>query len=86
MSQQFAAEAQIFPWNVGLGWRRNTTMNDETFLTTADVIRYLHVNLRTVYRLIKTGDIPAVRVGRQWRFRRRDLDEWLDNQRPQGRR
>ena len=31
---------------------------------------YLQVNPRTVYRLIKRGQIPAVRVGRQWRFRR----------------
>jgi excisionase family DNA binding protein len=38
--------------------------------------------LRTVYRLIKAGKIPAVRVGRQWRFRKRDIDAWLDSQRP----
>jgi len=59
-------------------------MMDETFLTTEEVLEYLQVNLRTVYRLIKAGKIPAVRVGRQWRFRKRDIDAWLDSQRPRG--
>ena len=53
------------------------------FLTTEEVLEYLQVNLRTVYRLIKAGKIPAVRVGRQWRFRKRDIDAWLDSQRTQ---
>jgi excisionase family DNA binding protein len=56
-------------------------MSDETFLTTDEVLEYLQVNLRTVYRLIKAGRLPAVRVGRQWRFRRSDIDAWLDSER-----
>jgi len=61
-------------------------MAEEGFLTTDEVLEYLQVNLRTVYRLIKAGKIPAVRVGRQWRFRKRDIDAWLESQRPrQGR-
>jgi excisionase family DNA binding protein len=61
-------------------------MEEEGFLTTEEVLEYLQVNLRTVYRLIKAGKIPAVRVGRQWRFRKRDIDAWLESQRPrQGR-
>ena len=59
-------------------------MIDETFLTTEEVLEYLQINLRTVYRLIKAGKIPAVRVGRQWRFRKRDIDAWLDSQRLRG--
>lgn len=55
-------------------------MLEETFLTTEEVLAYLQVNLRTVYRLIKAGKIPAVRVGRQWRFRKSDIDAWLDRQ------
>ena len=51
------------------------------FLTTEEVLGCLKVNPRTIYRLIKTGELPAVRIGRQWRFRRSDLDEWIDRQR-----
>ena len=57
-------------------------MKDDVFLTTEEVLEYLQVNLRTVYRLIKAGKIPAVRVGRQWRFRKADIDAWLESQRP----
>lgn len=59
-------------------------MVEDTFLTTEEVIEYLQVNLRTVYRLIKAGRLPAVRVGRQWRFRKSDLDAWLESQRTRG--
>jgi excisionase family DNA binding protein len=55
--------------------------DDEGFMTTEEVLEYLQVNLRTVYRLIKNKNIPAIRVGRQWRFRRRDIDAWLEGQR-----
>jgi excisionase family DNA binding protein len=51
------------------------------YLTTHDVLAYLNVTPRTIYRLIATGELPAMRIGRQWRFRRTDLDEWLDRQR-----
>jgi excisionase family DNA binding protein len=54
---------------------------DDTFLTTGEVLEYLNVNVRTVYRLIRARSIPAVRVGRQWRFRKRDLDSSLESQR-----
>ena len=40
--------------------KETRSMIDERFLTTGEVLKYLRVNLRTVYRLIKTGKIPAV--------------------------
>jgi excisionase family DNA binding protein len=49
-------------------------------LTMDEVLGYLRVTSRTIYRLIKAGDLPAVRVGRQWRFRQSDLDAWLSRQ------
>jgi excisionase family DNA binding protein len=55
---------------------------DTEFMTTDDVLGYLRINARTVYRLIRDGELPAVRIGRQWRVRRCDLDSWLDGQRP----
>jgi excisionase family DNA binding protein len=47
------------------------------FLTIDEVRAYLRVNVRTVYRMIRSGRLPAVRVGRQWRVRPADLDAWL---------
>lgn len=57
-----------------------TPAEPEAFLTTDEVLAYLKVNLRTVYRLIDAGQLPALRVGRQWRFRRKDIDAWLEGQ------
>lgn len=54
---------------------------DDAFLTTEEVLDYLQVHPRTVYRLIKAGKLPAVRVGRQWRFRKQDLEAWLEIER-----
>jgi excisionase family DNA binding protein len=51
-------------------------------MTTREVLAYLRVTPRTVYRLIREGDLPAVRMGGRWRFRRADLDRWLERQRP----
>ena len=55
--------------------------SDDVFLNTEEVLALLQVNLRTIYRMIKAGRIPAVRVGRQWRFRKRDIETWLEGQR-----
>lgn len=51
------------------------------FMTTEQVMGCLKVDPRTIYRLIRSGELPAVRIGRRWRFRRRDLDEWIERQR-----
>ena len=50
---------------------------DDAFLTTEEVLEYLQVNLRTVYRLIKAGDLPAIRVGKNFRIRRSDVESYL---------
>ena len=60
----------------------NESQEMEAFLTTEEVLSYLKITPRTIYRLIRTGELPAVRIGRQWRFRRADLDRWLERQRP----
>lgn len=59
-------------------------MTQDEFLTTTELLDYLQVNLRTVHRLIKAGQIPPVRVGREWLFRRRDIDGWLEASRLAG--
>jgi excisionase family DNA binding protein len=50
-------------------------------MTTREVLQYLRVTPRTVYRLIREGDLPAVRMGGRWRFRRVDIEAWLERQR-----
>jgi excisionase family DNA binding protein len=45
--------------------------------------RYLGVYLRTMYKLIDQGDIPAFKIGRVFRIRRSDLDDFLERSRVQ---
>jgi excisionase family DNA binding protein len=50
------------------------------FLTVGEVAAVLRVSNMTVYRLINAGEIPAVRVGRSFRLREADLDQYLAEQ------
>ena len=52
----------------------------DQLLTVAEVADLLRVSTMTVYRLIRSGELPAVRVGRNYRVRRRDLDSYLQEQ------
>ncbi len=47
------------------------------FLTVAEVARSLRVSNMTVYRLVNSGQIDAVRVGRSYRIREGDLQRYL---------
>lgn len=47
------------------------------FLTPAEVADMLRVSTMTVYRLIKAGDIPALKVGKSYRLREDDVDRWI---------
>ena len=50
----------------------------DDLLTTREVAEAIRVSTMTVYRLIKAGDLPAIRVGRHLRIRRRDLLAYLE--------
>ena len=47
------------------------------FLTVQEVADLIRVSSMTVYRLIKSGELPAVRVGRSFRVRDVDVDTYL---------
>jgi excisionase family DNA binding protein len=49
----------------------------DNLLTTAQVADYLKVDKFTVYRLVTQKNIPAFKVGNQWRFNREMIDAWL---------
>ena len=46
-------------------------------LTVAEVAETLRVSNMTVYRLIKSGELTAIRVGKNYRIRTADLDDYL---------
>ncbi len=52
-----------------------------TLLTAAEVADELRVSTMTIYRLIRRGELPAVRVGRNYRVPREQLEAYLAEQR-----
>lgn len=47
-------------------------------MTVAEVAQQLRVSKMTVYRLVHSGELPAVRVGRSFRVRQDDVDGYLE--------
>ena len=50
------------------------------FLTVLEVADQLRVSTMTVYRLIKSGELRAARVGKSYRLREEDVDAYLSKQ------
>ena len=46
-------------------------------MTTQEVAQYLRLAEATIYKLAQSGEIPAVKVGRTWRFKKELIDEWF---------
>jgi putative molybdopterin biosynthesis protein len=46
-----------------------------------EVAQYLGLNKRTVYNLVRKGEIPGTRIGRQWRVKKESLDQLFRNPR-----
>ncbi len=49
-------------------------------MTVRDVARHLKVNEKTVYRLAQRGRLPGFKVAGAWRFKRSDIEDWIDCQ------
>jgi excisionase family DNA binding protein len=48
-----------------------------SIMTIDELAQYLRVHKKTIYRLLRQRAIPAMRVGRQWRFETTAIDDWL---------
>jgi excisionase family DNA binding protein len=53
--------------------------NLEPLLTSAEAANILRVNPKVLERWAKAGEIPAFKVGKFWRYRSSDLDEWVSS-------
>lgn len=49
----------------------------DPIMTIEETAEYLSLHPLTIRRLAREGEIPAFKVGRQWRVRRSILDQWL---------
>ncbi len=56
------------------------TRTPEPAMTVRDEVACLNVDEKTVYRLSQRGELPGFKVAGHWRFKRSDLDEWIEGQ------
>lgn len=50
----------------------------ETLMNFKDALKYLRTSRATLLRLIQNKQVPATKMGRQWRFKKERLDTWLE--------
>ena len=53
---------------------------DSPSMTVREVANYLNVDEKTVYRLAQKGELPGFKVAGTWRFKREDIDQWIEDQ------
>ena len=54
-------------------------IDHEDIMTLEEVAKYLKLQPQTIYKWAQEGQIPGAKLGKEWRFRRRILDDWVDN-------
>lgn len=52
----------------------------EQIMTVREVAEYLKLTEKTAYRLAAAGKLPGFKVGGSWRFRRSDVEVWIETQ------
>ena len=52
--------------------------NDYEVMTAYEAMDYLGIGENTLYRLLKSGDLCAFRIGRIWKIPRKELDKYID--------
>jgi excisionase family DNA binding protein len=52
----------------------------DEILTIQEVAKYLKLNEKTTYRLASEKKLPGFKVGGSWRFKRSDLEDWIETQ------
>jgi len=52
-------------------------MVDDRWLSVEEIAAYLGIKRETIYKWLAEKDMPAHRVGRLWKFRKDEVDEWV---------
>jgi len=58
--------------------QKDSTM--EKWVTLEQIAEYLQMSTSSIYKMAQAGKIPAYKVGRQWRFKKEEIDRWIKKQ------
>lgn len=48
-----------------------------SLLTLDDLSAYLQLSKSSLYKLVQKGEVPGLKVGKHWRFRKETIDRWI---------
>jgi len=52
----------------------------EKLMTLSQLAEYLQLGKSTVYKMVQKGEIPGIKIANQWRFDKKEIDEWIKRQ------
>jgi len=61
-----------------IGKNKQGELNMEKWLTLEQIAEYLQMSISSIYKMAQAGKIPAYKVGRQWRFKKEEIDQWVE--------
>ena len=64
-----------------MGVERITVDIDAQWLSMPDICQYMGVSTFVVTRMLRGGDLPGIKMGREWRVARIDFEDWLNSER-----
>ena len=53
-------------------------MDEKEIMTVKQIAQYLQMDEHTIYRLARSGQIPAIKIAGQWRFKKDVIDKWIN--------
>lgn len=60
------------------GCGKIANMHSDEILNIRDVSGYLKIPVSTVYKLVQNGKVPAIKLGKHWRFKKKDIDHLFE--------
>ena len=55
-------------------------MEEKEIMTVKQVAQYLQMDEHTIYKLSRSGKIPAIKIAGQWRFKKEVIDKWISQE------
>ena len=56
----------------------------DSLITVQEMAKYLKVEESTIYTWAKDGKLPGIKIGRFWRFKKEDINKWLEEKKKRG--
>lgn len=60
------------------GKKKQENLGMDKWLTLEQIAEYLQMSTSSIYKMAQKGKIPAYKVGRQWRFKKEEIDRWIE--------